>query len=193
MSVFYRELPLRCIYSAGQADLAAIPVVETEMTQKDCELYDRIGWDKYSPEDFRERFLPTLGEPRLFRGGLGSGLVVPIAGRRFVVRLVGRGYDSRDGYDNGDYGDVASHEGKKLLLQETEEPLSVPDGKGSVKFFGQPTWVQNPHFRLDSRGQLLRNLFTDENGWGDCGNWNVLVGLDENGIPDEAYFEASCC
>jgi hypothetical protein len=32
-----------------------------------------------------------------------------------------------------------------------------------------------------------------ENGWGDMGNWNILVGFDADGVPNVAYFEASCC
>lgn len=46
-------------------------------------------------------------------------------------------------------------------------------------------------YPLDLEGNVCHHFLTIENGWGDCGNFNILLGF--NGlIPNMAYFEASC-
>jgi hypothetical protein len=61
-----------------------------------------------------------------------------------------------------------------------------------VKLFGQPDFVQDGMFPL-YEGRIARHLVTFEDNWGDSGNTNIMIGLDEAGIPAKAWFEASCC
>jgi hypothetical protein len=60
-----------------------------------------------------------------------------------------------------------------------------------VQMFGQPQFIQNP-IVPSHEGRSAYHLLTLNNNWGDCGNVNIMVGLDESGEPATAYFEASC-
>jgi len=61
-----------------------------------------------------------------------------------------------------------------------------------AQFFGQPNFVQGDMFAVRD-GRAAYNLVTLETGWGDAGNVNVMVSLDDEGVPCAAWFEASCC
>lgn len=171
-------------------------LVKREMTQDDNDYWDEVGWD-----DFREEFqleLPEVAPPLYFFYEPKDGFVVEMRGKRWKVKFREE-FGWNEPWEPG---------GKSVEFIRTNEPLSVPDRKGPtraewlrgyrrgsyhIKFFGQPTWVQGEHHALDSRGNPFCNLMTIENGWGDSGNYNILIGFDENDDPAELYFEASCC
>lgn len=60
-----------------------------------------------------------------------------------------------------------------------------------LQIFGQPIFIQNPIFP-SHKGRSACNLATLETGWGDSGNVNIMVALDD-GVPVEIWIEASCC
>lgn len=160
--------------------------VEHDLTVEDCEHFDEIGWKYYREEDLTEYLLPSLGERVCF--GYRDDLVIDIKGKRYKFQL----------HDN-ELGEAYEPDGKSLSLTPTDEPASVgvpDDGNWRAAhyyhFFGQPRWVQGAHYPA-YKGKPCYHLVTVENGWGDCGNWNILISLDENDVPDAAFFEASCC
>ena len=69
------------------------------------------------------------------------------------------------------------------------ESLYRPD---SDHAFGQPTFLQGSRVPLHE-GRPVYHLLTLETGWGDAGNENYMVALDDDGWPVAVYFEASCC
>lgn len=164
------RLPLRYI----QATAEAAVLDERRMTPEEVEEFENCWWE--GVEHFPTHQLPTLGEQISFPG---FPVVVDIRGRRFKVDI------------DFDYDDPSVPDGKFITLTETGEPLTPPTW-GRVKFFGQPHWIQGEFYPADPRGRACFNLFTIENCWGDNGNQNVLIGLDDDGLPDVAYFEASC-
>lgn len=62
---------------------------------------------------------------------------------------------------------------------------------GDVVLFGQPDWVQSPMYPA-FEGRAAYHLMTLNTEWGDCGNINIMVGLDAEGRPARLWFEASC-
>lgn len=213
------ELPLRDIYGAPPCRADQLTVVQDELTPEEVErLTDTGGWEDYREEDYRRTLLPDLGPERHFaEGGTGGvrfytgdsfgawgrdwpasdppvGVVIPVNGRTYRVSMRVR--------DIGD-GTMYEAKGKVLVFEPTDapptQPLPAPPPVGTrrrvadLKFFGQPCWVQNSWCPQDLRGEPCRHLVTVENEWGDMGNWNILIGFDEAGVPNVAYFEASCC
>ena len=142
--------------------------------------YKRVveqGYTCYLPQ------YPVLAPPRYFKG---PNAVVTIAGRRYKV-------------------DYESHMNDSDVAELSIEPTNLPETAGLKKgqtgtgafsafptcYFGQPTFVQNPFLiRYDNRP--VYPLFTWESGWGDCGNENVFIQLDQNNVPARAWLEASC-
>jgi hypothetical protein len=61
-----------------------------------------------------------------------------------------------------------------------------------AQFFGQPFFIQS-EMTPNYEGRSAFNLVTVEGGWGDSGNLNIMIGLDTDGVPAKAWFEASCC
>lgn len=184
------RLPLRDIYEAGHIDRSQLETVDT-FTQDDQNRFDKKGWDGYHPDDFVKTLLPSLGEPRYLSSRRSKVPVVSLGGKRFKVEIL-----SDDRHEHWEA------KGKVLLLEETDEPESRSDcvapernfrGSHYWQFFGQPTWVQSEFFPAGSNGKPCSHFVTVENGWGDSGNWNILVSLGDDGLPVEAYFEASCC
>ncbi len=178
------RLPLQEIRE--QYDHNLLEKVEHDLTEEDIATYDRIGWDNYRPEYHAQYLLPSLGEPLLLNSYPDP--VVEIKGKRYRVVIESH-------YDDEPY----EAKGKALVLTETDEPLTKGNrpkkghwrGSSYYKFFGQPTWVQNESFPAHN-GKPCYHLVTVENGWGDCGNWNILIGIEDD-KPVAAYFEASCC
>lgn len=170
-------------------------LVPHELTPQEIEYFEQEGWQHYRQEYELPELAPALYYSSKHSLGTERYVVVQIRDRRYKVRFIDEGTDREEIYEP---------EGKFLDLEPTDEPVTPPDrapliGEGSsrwsyyIKFFGQPTWVQNSHFPLDSRGKPCYHFLTIENDWGDCGNFNILIGLNEEGIPDIGYFEASCC
>lgn len=189
------RFPLKEVWEAKRCKPEQLIVVERGMTPADCEYYERIGWDKYRAGDLIETKLPELGDGLYFSGKFSvhepRGVVVEIKGKRYKVSF------------SEDYHyEPWKVQGKFVNFEPTDEPLSVPDrpapdpyhrGWHYLKFFGQPHWIQSAVYPLDLRGNPCYHLMSIENGWGDSGNYNILIGFDENDVPNVAYFEASCC
>jgi hypothetical protein len=178
------KLDLQCISAC--VDDSKLTVIHREMTEEDCEHYDKIGWKNFNEESLIDRLLPSFGDPIYFssKHSLYSGVVVEIRGIRYLVQ-----FDEE--YSEEPY----EPKNKSLTFTVTDKPLTKPDAKErghSFKFFGQPTWIQNEYFPADPRDNACYHFVTIENGWGDSGNYNILLGMDGD-IPSEAYFEASCC
>ena len=57
---------------------------------------------------------------------------------------------------------------------------------------GQPVFVQSKSFPC-LNGKAAYHLFTIDSNWGDCGNENYMVALDDDGYPVAVFYEASCC
>jgi hypothetical protein len=168
-------------------DHTKLEKLEHDLTEEDHEWYNTHGWKHFRPENHIEYLLPSLGDPVCFHSSPEP--VIEIKGRRFRMNV------------ESDYNDEPwEAKGKTLVLTETTEPLSKgkpwkkKDWRAGhyYKVFGQPTWIQGECYPAH-KGEPCYHLVTVECGWGDSGNWNILVGLDENGVPEAAYFEASCC
>lgn len=181
---------LKLSYANNLIDEERLTVPAPELTEKDCEHYEEIGWDNYSDTEVK---LPELGPPMYFyKGNLTSGIVVEIKGKRYKVFF-------EESYDEHPW--ECNH--KYINLEPTDELLSLPDrlieerdqwrGGYNYKFFGQPNFVQGPVYPADLVGDPCYHLVSIENGWGDSGNYNIFIGFDENNEPNVAYFEASCC
>jgi hypothetical protein len=181
------KLNLKEISSAEKCSPNLLTTIKHELTIEDCEYYDSVGWKNYREDNHIETLLPTLGQPLYFHGNHD-----PI-----VIQIKGINYEFN--FKEYSYEEPWKAEGKFITLLETDKPTTSPDSLTShyrrsyyYKFFGQPTWVQGPIYPA-YKGKPCYNLVTIENGWGDCGNYNILVGLDDDNIPAVAYFEASCC
>lgn len=169
-------LPFVSIYEAPSYDVSLLEIAP--ISDEDLEYYELGNWQYYRPD----YLLPSLGE-RLHFSGRQKQIVVEIKGRRYKVEV------------ESDYNEEPYEvDGKSLVLTETDEPLTVEDScRGWYQFFGQPNWIQNKTYPSDLLGNPCHHFLTVENGWGDCGNWNILLGFDKDGVPNIAYFEASCC
>jgi hypothetical protein len=171
------------IYHAEPFDKERLEKIEHELTQEDHDWYDQNGWKFYSPENHVEYRLPSLGEPVSLHHAKNP--VVEIHGRKYKVLL-----------DLGHYDDPPYEaKGKSVTLIPTEEAATKSDTKSDrayLRFFGQPRWVQNERYP-GYKGKPCYHFCTIESGWGDSGNQNILIGCNEEGIPEVAYFEASCC
>ena len=196
-------LPLRDIGAAPSCRPDQLGEAVDELTPEEVEQFTDAGlWSQFREEDWKRTLLPEFGPPRYFARGVliyegdgedSRGVVVPVGGRnyRVTLRVTSAGRD-----------EVYEARGKTLVLTPTDEPPTPPTAKPpargergyhTLQFFGQPVWVQNEHAPQDLRGEPCRHFLTVENRWGDAGNWNVLVGTDADGVPNVAYFEASCC
>ena len=162
--------------------LDKLDTVEHELSMEELDRMTPARWRHFDPADLTEHLLPTLGEELRF-GSAGNRAVVSIRGRNYRVEIDLQHENERD----WDYGR------SRVTLTPTDSPATAPDGGGDYRFFGQPRWVQGRYFPGDARGGACRHLVTVENGWGDSGNVNILVGLDPDGIPEVGYIEASCC
>lgn len=187
------RLPLQEAWKADRYDSSRLSVADT--WEEDCPsataYYEERGWDKYSPINHQKVMLPEFGPARYFYGSALYRPVVSIAGRNFRIYV-----------ESDDYHEQHEAEGKTLVLEEVDEPESIPNrgkpdfctrGGHDVQVFGQPHWIQNPTYPVDpNNGNCCHHLVTYENEWGDLGNWNILVGVGDDGLPNVAYFEASC-
>ena len=175
------RLPMRWAGSAPRCDQSRLTVVDHDLTPDDTDYYDRVGWDTYRPENHRSVLLPTIGPKRTFDR---EDVVVSLAGRNWAVR-----------FDLGSCDrDIGDPDGKFLVLAETNEPETDQSRarKPYLIMFDQPRWVQNEYCPLDPNGKPCVHFATIENEWGDMGNINVLVGIDDSGLPFVAYYEAAC-
>ncbi len=159
--------------------------VERDMTETDIAHYDHHGWKYYSKEDFVDYFLPVLGEPVHLRNW--SNFVVEFGEgphrRRWKINI-----------DSDDNSQPYEANGKRLIFTETTEPLSVSnttDKSRGLHIFSQPVFIQGKKYPAHN-SKPCYPLVTVENSWGDNGNWNIFIVLDDNWLPVAGYFEASC-
>ena len=158
--------------------------VEHELTEEDIDFYNQHGWKNFREEDLIKTYLPEIGPPIYF-STLAKGVVIEIKGKRY-----------RFTFEEDHYFDPYEADGKSITLTPTNDPLTLPDANKEnyyLKFFGQPEWVQTSWYPADLNGNPCYHLVTIESGWGDNGNYNILIGFNENNEPNVAYFEASCC
>lgn len=185
------RLPLIPIcQSPGTCNVVKLAIEET-CTEEEKENFSKEDWQDYAKGYYERRLLPEIATPRYYSERIRTP-IIPLAGKHYKVSI-----ESQDWQDEQYEAD-----GRFLVLEETEEPITKQDARKPDKnsrwghywkFFGQPSWIQNEFFPADANGEPCRHFCTVENGWGDCGNWNILVSLDESGLPIAAYFEASCC
>jgi hypothetical protein len=179
------RLELEYIYHAKH-DKTLFERRENELTEEDHEFYNKYGWDNFRPENHIDYLYPTLGESLYFLKSTNP--VIEINRVRYKLS-----FDFN--YDYKPY----EAEGKAIVLTPTDEPLSKSDNvkvanrhNFYMQIFGQPRWVQGDHYIVHN-GKPCYHLATIETGWGDSGNYNILIGCDDQGVPTVAYFEASCC
>lgn len=132
---------------------------------------------------FPEFTFPELA-PQLVRSAYGAPVVADIGGRRWQITVK---------TDNGSRG-YPTH--AEAIFEPSDEPLTEPDTgacRGNYSYwFGQPNFIQGtfcPHYN----GKSAFLLQVRESQWGDCGNENVFIALDEDNFPCGIYLEASCC
>lgn len=176
-------LDLKEIYEAEVASKEKLQLMEQELTEEEIEWYNEHGWQYHS----EEYLLPTLGETLYLNDDVDP--VVEINGKRWKVV-----FDF-----NYNYGEVYEAKGKRVIFKETKDPLtksSVPKSRNRhewfMQVFGQPVWIQNQYYPA-YKGEPCFHLATLEIGWGDSGNFNILIACDKQGDPIVAFFEASCC
>lgn len=181
-------IELAYVSQAEPCDRSLLREIEL-VDEEEKESFSKEDWCRYARGWYDSWALPEIGPARYFYGV--DRPVIPLAGKRFRVWVE---------YD--DWDDPGSPDGKRLRLEETLDPETVPNrespprarrGGHSLHVFGQPHWIQGESFPAGPDGRPCYNLITVENGWGDSGNWNVLVDLGDDGLPTVAYFEASCC
>ena len=172
------NIPIKYAYHAPKADADKL---ESEFVYWTDEDYASGMIRASDGNGFSKPLLPSLGDRIAFRSL--PFYVVEIKGRRYKVEF------NEDWQD-----DPSSIEGKTLDITPTDLPLTeTSDKSGDFEFFGQPNWIQGAIYPLDLLGNPCYHLFTVENGWGDSGNYNFLIGFDADDVPNIAYFEASCC
>lgn len=126
---------------------------------------------------------PQIGEARFYDGDISDSFVAEIVGRRWKIDI-NLGYDS-DGFPGG---------GFVTFEETTGEETPFTDGKplgDCNQVFGQPSFIQNEVFPHHN-GKCAYLLAVIESGWGDAGNENLFVALDEDGTPCGLYHEYSC-
>ena len=95
-------------------------------------------------------------------------------------------------YDNG------HPDGVEVTFEETskeETPFKTEadiNSRQDGKIFGQPCFLQSEEFPHHN-GKSAFLLATIESGWGDSGNQNLFIALDENEVPCGIYYEYACC
>jgi len=151
---------------------------------------------------YKDISIPITRYPELYPSicfekvdGLCHDCVIPIGLRRYRVTYV------------SPISDYQENKGK-LTLTETFDPVSeftvcplsankdwlspTPNRpRHGVYWFGQPSFIQNEVFP-SYKGKAASLLFCFESGWGDCGNENVFIALDDNGRPVQGWVEYSC-
>lgn len=177
------EFPFK--YFSENYDYNKLEKLELDLTVEDCERFDEIGWKNYREGDYVKYLVPSLGEAICFHWN--DKIVIEIKGKRYKFEL----------HDNCMH-EMWSCEGKSISLTPTEEPISEGVKNCGCRafhlyhFFGQPRWVQSPCYPA-YKGKPCYHLVTVENDWGDSGNWNIFISLDENDVPNAVFFESFCC
>ncbi len=128
---------------------------------------------------------PEFGPGRVYDKVPRDGVILQIGSRRWRVNVH---MEYEDRYPMG--GTVHFEETSE---PETPfQPLEVREGyRPQGHFFGQPYFVQSP-VGPEYNGEIVCLLQMIDSDWGDCGNENLFLALDENDIPVGLYHECSC-
>lgn len=156
------------------------------------------GDDDY---DYDDHQIPESAVVRLIPTGLPVSRYEKYDEREFnLSRLAQMKYeyaeDLKDLKDENDENERKWLKGQldndKKNIDRIEAGETVYRHCRKVQVFGQPQFIQNP-IVPSHNGRSAFHLLTLNNDWGDCGNVNIMVALDESGDPEVAFFEASCC
>ncbi len=133
---------------------------------------------------YHEHTWPEFGPSQLPAGGLQEPMILQLGARRWKVHI------------DLDYDCSGHPAGGTVTFEETDEPLTElkPASETSCRdrLFGQPCFIQGEVFpHLNGKSACL--LAVIESGWGDAGNENLFLALDDDGIPAGLYHEFSCC
>lgn len=146
-------------------------------------------------EDIQAGFgihLPELGPERGYtrHAKTDGGVILPIAGRTWRVK-----YHFAKHYDGG-YPDAGSVEFEISNQPEQTYDILPLDfelhNNYKIIALGQPFFKQQkwfPHLN----GICASHLMTLNTGWGDSGNINLFINLDDKGIPIALWQCADCC
>ena len=83
----------------------------------------------------------------------------------------------------------------KVEIERTEAELTKSSGNRNdyYKFGGFPIFIQNPVEPMAENGKPYTYICTVQNDWGDMGNANVFVLIDDSGETiEDVYVESSC-
>ena len=137
--------------------------------------YDEVVFPEFAPARvYKDR------EPK-------GGRIITLGPRNWKVRF-DLGFDN-DGVPAGGvvhFEETTEPESPFVLMAPVREGYYPPE-----HFFGQPTFKQFPVVPYYN-GVQVALLRTIESGWGDCGNENIFLALDEAGMPAGLYHEYSC-
>lgn len=140
--------------------------------------------------DFPSFVFPEIHPRRYYlekRGvwGIPKPFVATMADRRWEITI-----DTR--YDAGGCPAGVHVTFRETAAPETPYVYEKPPGGDYSSVFGQPSFTQNPVFpQLNGKSAFL--LAVIESGWGDSGNENLFVALDDAGFPCGLSHEFSCC
>jgi hypothetical protein len=110
--------------------------------------------------------------------------------RKHLVAQIAE-YEAEDAKDGDNFWKDWIEQHKKTIKRIDDGEEVYGHGK-FLQVFGQPVFIQNPIFP-EYEGRSAYHLATLETGWGDSGNINIMIALDADGVPVQAWFEASCC
>lgn len=153
-------------------------------TDVECTTYN---FPKQKPLQIWTAKLPEFGPLRFYGGNVRireQGVVVQMGTARYRIR-----YHAE--YQN----DVPTSGVAEFIPTSDAETPFTPGNNSSrrpyLSMFGQPCFIQNPVWP-EYQGRCAYHLLTIEDGWGDAGNINVMVALNDQDRPVRVFQEYSC-
>lgn len=168
-----------------------------------------ITWDQSErgvliPREIDEEatLYPEFGCARFYhRDQLPPGLVITFMNRkwRVIFTPIYEWPENLITPAGGTIEFLAVNEGEAETPWKNEEDVFDNDlqwpkpDEYTLRLFGQPHFMQQDlAFRMSGASHALPVFLVFYDGWGDMGNWNVFVDVDENGNPARAYYEYAC-
>jgi hypothetical protein len=88
----------------------------------------------------------------------------------------------------------------KKLSESADISVSSNSRSPLVKWGGSPRFIQDEYYPIADDGTPYDFLCTVENSWGDSGNCNIFILVEERELGDSFFYEikdvfveASCC